>query len=259
VIVLVLCLLAAPPASGAKKAAAQLIDEGNELLDQRQYQAALARYEAAHALYPTPKIFFNMAEAHRELKNYVEAIEHYERFLAESGVKKRSPLRKQAAREIADLERRIGRLRVEGGTLGAEVFVDGKLAGKVPLLGFRLLPGFHQVAIQIEGAIAKRIEVEVKRGEEAAVDASVEIAPPPPPPAAPPPPPPPIAVAPPVTAPVAPEEEGSIASEWWFWTLIGGAVAIGVGAAVVATTLPKDDFVLGGDLGVSSTDDWRSF
>ena len=245
-LLLLLCLAA--PQTDAKKAAAQLIDEGNELLDQKQYQAALARYEAAHELYPTPKIFFNMAEAHRELLNLVEAIELYERFLVESGVSKKSPLRAESLKAIAELEKRIGRLTVEGGALGAEVFVDGQPAGRVPLKRMRLLPGFHQLVIQKDAA-SKKLEIEVKRGEEVMVDATLESLPPPPPPL----PPPPIAS---VTAPL-PEEEGSVLTSWWLWTLIGGAVAVGVGAAVIATTTGGDDFMLGGDLGVSSTSDWR--
>jgi hypothetical protein len=245
------CLLAqtAQPAD-AKRAAAQLIDQGNELLRRRQYEAALALYQAAHEKYPTPKIFFNMAEAYRELKSFVEAIELYERFLAESGVDAGSPLSREAAGAIADLETRIARISLDGGPPEAEVFVDGQPAGRLPLARHRVLPGVHQVLLQKEGFVSRRIEVAVKSGEDHRVDATLEpIAPPPSPPA--------IAVTTPVERTSQPEDEGSIAGKWWFWTLIGGAVVIGVGAAVIATTSGGDDFTLGGDLGVSSTSDWR--
>src|SRR5688572_9978782 len=160
-----------------------------------------------------------MAEAHRELLNLVEALELYERFLVESGVSKKSPLRAESIKAIAELEKRIGRLTIEGGALGAEVFVDGQPAGRVPLKRMRLLPGFHQLVIQKDAA-SKKLEIEVKRGEEVMVDATLGS--PPPPPAAPP-------IAPPIAAVTAPppEEEGSVLTSWWFWTLIGGAVAVG--------------------------------
>ena len=257
---LALLFTLAAAAPQPKNAAAQLIDEGNELLDKKQYQAALARYKAAHEIYPTPKIFYNMGEASRELGELVQAADYYERFLAESGIPERSPLSKAARNAIAALEKRLGRITIEGPAFGAEVFVGGRPAGRVPLARIRVLPGVHQVVIQKDGFTSKREEVDVEAGEEARVDATLEplAAPPPPPPPPPPvasaPPPPPITI---VTAPPAEEESDSIVETWWFWTLIGGAVAIGVGAAVIATTTGHEPFELGGDLGVSSTGDWR--
>ncbi len=252
----------AGPAATAKSTASQLIDEGNALLEHKEYQAALARYRAAHELYPTPKIFYNMAEALRELDQLVEAAEHLERFLAESGVPKHSPLRRAASKALAQLEGRLGRVTIGGGSFGAEVFVDGKPAGRVPVERLRVLPGTRQVVIQKEGFDSKEMTIEVTAGAETELDGTLErtappMAPPPPPLAvAPPPPvPPPVLV---VTAPVETEEPSSIAGRWWFWTIIGGTVAVAAGATALAFTLRHSEpYQLGGDLGVSSTGDWR--
>ncbi|MEQ9501731.1 MAG: PEGA domain-containing protein [Deltaproteobacteria bacterium] len=248
-------VLAARPPS-PKRTASALINEGNKLMRKRDYRAALARYRAAHELYPTPKIFFNMAEASIELGELVQAAEYYERFIAESGVRKRSKLRRAAKRRLKRLGKKLSTVDVSQRAVGATVFIDGTKVGTAPLSGHRVLAGTHEVVLDKAGYLTRTIQLECPAGEHAAVDVALEVrAPPPPPvavtPPAPPPPPPPI-----VSAPVEPEVDEPVTSKWWFWTAVVGAVAAG-GVATALVVTRSDDFALDGDLGVSSTAEWE--
>jgi tetratricopeptide (TPR) repeat protein len=72
-----------PPASpAAQDEPRQLVRDGNALFEAGKFKEALQLYEKAYALRQEPKWLFNMAQAHRELKNYGEAIRQYELFLA---------------------------------------------------------------------------------------------------------------------------------------------------------------------------------
>ncbi len=250
-------VLAARPPS-PKRTASALINEGNKLMRKRDYRAALARYRAAHELYPTPKIFFNMAEASIELGELVQAAEYYERFIAESGVRKRSKLRRAAKRRLKRLGRKLSTIEVSQRAVGATVFIDGTKVGTAPLSGHRVLAGPHQVVLDKAGYLTRTIELECPAGERVPVDVELEVrAPPPPPvavappPPAPPPPPPQI-----VAAPVEHEVDEPLTSKWWFWTAVVGAVAAG-GVATALVVTRSDDFALDADLGVSSTADWE--
>lgn len=251
-------VLAARPPS-PKRTASALINEGNKLMRKRDYRAALARYRAAHELYPTPKIFFNMAEASIELGELVQAAEYYERFIAESGVRKRSKLRRAAKRRLKRLGKKLSRIDVSQRAVGATVFIDGTKVGTAPLSGHRVVAGTHEVVLDKAGFLTRTIQLECPAGERVAVDEALEArAPPPPPvavappPPAPPPPPPPQIVA----APVEPEVDEPLTSKWWFWTAVVGAVAAG-GVATALVVTRSDDFALDADLGVSSTADWE--
>src|SRR6266700_981202 len=81
------------------------LKEGNRLFEAGDYMAALARFESAYGKVPSPKLFFNFGQVHRRLGRTVEALEFYERFLAETPGAP-AKLRAEAQQWIADLERR---------------------------------------------------------------------------------------------------------------------------------------------------------
>ena len=77
---ILVCLLAQSAPGAATdpqgKARAQvLLKEGSALYKQADFAAALRKFEEAYALYPSPKLQFNIAQADRELGRIVEAVE----------------------------------------------------------------------------------------------------------------------------------------------------------------------------------------
>jgi tetratricopeptide (TPR) repeat protein len=71
--------------TSARAQARARVAAGAALYQRGEYQQALEHFLAAHATYPSPKILFNIGQAHRGLGNRADAVAAFERFLAESG------------------------------------------------------------------------------------------------------------------------------------------------------------------------------
>jgi hypothetical protein len=239
---LVLLMLVGQPASdgddSAKKAeAGKHLERGNELLRAGDAAGALESYQQAYDAYPSPKIFFNMAEAHRELDNLLEAAALYERVTKE--VPADSPLIGNAQEALQKLDRRLGRVSVSSEPSGAYVRVAGRDAGSAPVYDIRVAPGKVEIEATLDGN-TKTQSVDVEPGETRAVEIDFS----------------PMIVEPPPPPPPGGEEDESIAGQWWFWTLIGvGVVGAATATALIVTS--GDDFVPMGELGYSKLDEWR--
>ena len=131
----VLSLLAqiAPPADPQAKSQAQgLLNAGWTLYEKGDHAGALEKFNAAYAAYPSPKLLFNIGQADRDLSRPVEAMEAFEKFLASDT--DASPETIAAARKaVAKLQDKLGRIRIDCQTAGAEVNIDGKSVGLTPL------------------------------------------------------------------------------------------------------------------------------
>jgi tetratricopeptide (TPR) repeat protein len=73
----------APPPS--KEAAQRHLERGNQLFRHDDIPAALAEFQAAFDLFPSPKLHFNLGQCERALERPEAAARHFERFLAEAG------------------------------------------------------------------------------------------------------------------------------------------------------------------------------
>ncbi len=156
---------AAQSSSPEAKARAQvLLKEGTKLYYRGSPAEALERFKQAYAEFASPKLFFNIGQASRDIGRPIEAIESFERFLAE--VKDAAPeLTAEAKKSVADLKAKVGGLFIECTTTGAEIDVDGKSVGLAPLTNsVRVTPGNHQVtARQSTGELAME-DVNVRAG-----------------------------------------------------------------------------------------------
>ncbi len=166
---LLLALLAqtTPDASdaAAKERAQALVDEGSALFEAGELPAALEKFNAAYAVFPSPKILFNVGQANRELGRPVEAVKAYEGFLA--GVPDAEPgLTADAHRALAELQAQLGRVRIDCGLPGAELSLDGMPVGRSPLSELLwTTPGHHQVAARHPRAIPVLEDLDVSAGE----------------------------------------------------------------------------------------------
>jgi tetratricopeptide (TPR) repeat protein len=68
----------------AKQSAQRHLDRGNELFRRDELGAALAEFQAAFDLYPSPKLRFNLGQCERALGHAEAAAMQFERFLAEA-------------------------------------------------------------------------------------------------------------------------------------------------------------------------------
>ena len=131
---------------------------------------ALDKFTAAYKIFPSPKLWFNIGQANRDLGRPVEAVEAFDRFLRDAGDAPPETLA-EARRSAAELKTKLGQIQVTCATDGAEITVDGKQVGSTPL-GEMIwtTPGRHQVAAQHAGFSPAIEDVVVVAGKVVAVN-----------------------------------------------------------------------------------------
>jgi hypothetical protein len=108
-----------------RQAAREAFLEGNRLFRAPLFVRAIEQYRAALARWQHPAFYFNMGLAQLNLGQYLEAHETLE-LAIRSGPEPLGDDRFQEARkQLQDIERRLGRLRIQCSTSGAEVTLDG--------------------------------------------------------------------------------------------------------------------------------------
>jgi hypothetical protein len=216
--------------SAANKNHAQaLLREGTRLYRKGQYREALEKFTGAYALYPSPKLHFNIAQAHRELGRPVEALVAFEKFLADPAGSPRA-VTDEARHSATELRAQLGQVQVHCETADAEVLLDGGAVGRTPLpQPIWCTPGKHVLSLTREGFVPFEEPVTVAAGASAAVSADLrrvklEVDPYQGTYASPP-------------LPAAPASDRlplwpRLRRSWWFWSAIA-AVAVGGGIALV--------------------------
>jgi hypothetical protein len=228
----------AAPAPGvdAKAKAQVLLNEGAQHYEQAEFAAALAKFEQAYALFPSPRLLFNIGQASRELGRPVEAIHAFEGFLAQVS---EAPVEMfdEAKRSVAELSTQIGKLLIECPLVGAVINVDGKKVGEAPIKDLiRVAPGRHQVTATHPSALPAIEDVTVAVGTvqtvvlrplalaEAPPSAEPEVVPGLD-----------VRAGPPSEAPVA--DDGWWLGRKWTWVAAGSAVVLAGGAAIAGRAM----------------------
>lgn len=241
---------AAEPTDAQAKARAQgLLSEGTTAYGRGDYAAALDKFTAAYKIFPSPKLWFNIGQANRDLGRPVDAVEAFDRFLRDAGDAPPETLA-EARRSAAELKTKLGQIQVSCAVDGTEITVDGKQVGSTPL-GEMLwtTPGRHQVAAQHAGYAPAIEDVLVTTGKIATVN---------------------IEVLPVDLRPANRTADGAIVGpdgaaaadqgaapkpplyrRTWFWVVAGVVIAAGAGAAIIIAN--SGDGGGGGASGVPAT------
>ena len=224
----------------AKAQAQELLSQGSKLYHQGDLAGALEKFEAAYVAFPSPKLMFNIGQAKRDLGRPVEAVEAFQRFLAEAT--NASPETMAEARNsVAELRGRLGKIRIDCDTAGAQIAVDGKSVGLAPLPDLVwATPGRHQVTAKHVSAAPAIEDVEVAAGSVSTMTLrllplTVPLAAPAPAPTA----------APNLGLQAAPRPS-AVSEGWWLgrkwtWVAAGSTVLLAVGA-ITAGVLMQDKF-----------------
>lgn len=249
ILVSLLAQAAPPPATGAelppKERAQGLLKEGSALYKQADFAAALQKFEAAYAVYPSPKLQFNIAQADRELGRTVEAVEAFETFLVQAPD---SPpeLIAEARQSLAEMKPKLAQVRVDA-IGGAQVTVDNRAMGVTPIARIIwVTPGRHRITVNHPSYLSSSQEVTLSVGEIRTVTPKLSRVAETSPSAAPAAPQPSVALptttTPPsesivsVPPPTPPKGGGLAQRPWYFWTAAAATGVFSVGAIVAGAS-----------------------
>lgn len=163
-VVALLSISGTASAQSKKQRARSHFQAGLHLLDGKHYARALGEFRAAYALWNNPKILLDIGTTLRQLKRDAEAANAYARYLKSPDA---DPAKTAAVeRALADIDAKVGRLRIQVSEPGARVLVDGTTSaewrGDGPL---RVDPGTHTVVARKPGSVPAVATVSVTAGE----------------------------------------------------------------------------------------------
>ena len=146
--------------------------EAKALYKERRFAAAVAKFEQAYALNPSPVVFFNIGRCHEQLGDVGKALRAYREYLRQSpGATDADAVRST----IANLERRLRESGVQQLLVFAEptvalIEVDGRLLGTSPA-SVELIAGTHRLVVKAEGfeTEERSFEMELDRSMERTV------------------------------------------------------------------------------------------
>ena len=139
-------------ASPQRTEAAMRFERGVEFYNAGALAAALVEFERAYELVSDYRVLFNIARVHVEQNHYVEGVRAYERYLEEGGDQLSKARRTQAEQELEVLRARIGSVTVRSNVAGAELSLNGKTVGTLPLSEpIELDPGTWELRLEKPG------------------------------------------------------------------------------------------------------------
>ena len=201
--------------------AQRLLEAGNELLLERDYTRALAKYEEAVAAWDHPAIRFNMVRCLIQLDRIVEATENLERALAYGAAPLEDTVYTEALAYQKLLANQVATVTVACAQPGVAVTLDGKPLMTCPGKEVRrVVPGQHQIVGKKAGLLTRTAEVIVLGGKHEEVTLTLD----------------------PLTA------RGKLTHRWatWLpWTVIGAGVVVTGGGVLVQrlATNTRDDYL----------------
>jgi hypothetical protein len=135
---------------------------GVQLFDERRFGDALPEFERSYALYPAFGTLYNIGEVRVALGHPVEAVDAFERFLAQGGESIPSEQRGRVEAELRLERARVGDVRVTGLPAGSEVRVDGTPVAKAPMTApVRVAAGHHRLEAMADGYRSALREIDV--------------------------------------------------------------------------------------------------
>lgn len=156
--------------SSAETEARLHYERGVALFDESQFDAALAEFEAAHALTSRPSLLFNIGQIHARLGHAVESTEAFSRYLAEA--RDIAPERRVLVEtELATQRARIARVLVNVDVEGALLSIDDVERGTSPAAApISIGAGEHVLVVAADGHETSRQRFRIAGGEERTID-----------------------------------------------------------------------------------------
>lgn len=217
------------PAAANEAAARTLFERGIALSDAGQFTEALETFRRSLALADRASSLLNVGLMLFRTGKPVESVEVLQQYLARADVRDDEGRRTKGEQALHASRTAVARLELDVSPTNAQANINGVLQpGQGAERVYSLNPGQHTIAVSAEGFTPRERRITLLSGQ--ILSLGVELQP----------------VAPPTeniaqlnepvarplqlaAAPEPAEESGGVVTKWWFWTVIGVAVA---GAAV---------------------------
>lgn len=166
---------AAPPTAADVASAKRLFEQGLKLYNEGSYREALSDFLHANQLAPRASIQRNIAQCHRDLREFAEAYDAYQTLLAKYGATMSAADKRAVQRAIDELASLTATVRVNVTDPGASVAVDGSTVGTTPLAApVRVNLGEHTVTVAKTGYETLSKDVKVNGGDTVSVDGPLQ-------------------------------------------------------------------------------------
>jgi hypothetical protein len=192
--------------------------KGKALVEEGAWEKAIIELRASYELNPNPIALYNTAICYDELTRYAEAVTYYTLFVEQAGEKYKEVLAEVQAR-IKELSTFLGTLKLTVDPPGAEVRIDGSVAGVAPLSPITIETGEHELSVTLDGY--KDIETKVVIVSGQTKELALTMAKPPP-----------VTV---VQPPVPEKKSRKTLHPAIFWSMVGLAGAAAAGAVVTGS------------------------
>jgi tetratricopeptide (TPR) repeat protein len=138
---------------------------GSAYFEESRYDDAIREFRDSYRLAPRVELLFNVARCFHRKGDAARAVEAYAEYLQGNP---KTPDRASIEKDIAELKKKVGALRVTDAPAGSEIFVDGYSVGKAPLPGTVTgTVGSRLVEARVgEGKAPLRVLVDVRAGGE---------------------------------------------------------------------------------------------
>jgi len=166
----------AAPSEADKAEARRHFEAGVAKVKVGNFGEAAAEFMRAYELSPSPTPLYNVAVARAQNGQTLEAIAMFRRYLTEGGDKVPADRRARVLKRIAELDAKLGRIKLRVSPETAKATLDGKpvdLAAAAE--GVKVAPGYHAVAATSDGCEPREESVEVDQG--AVVDVKLVLVP----------------------------------------------------------------------------------
>ncbi len=150
-----------------RERARKLFKAGNKAFEQRQVDRALKLYEQAYAIWPHPRVLFNMAVSLGFLGRPLESARTFKKVL-EYGPKPITDLRyKQASERYMELMGQLANIVITCPDAGAKLYVNGEPVGTAPLTDQKVTvgPGTHMITANLPGKVPYSAQVRLAPGQ----------------------------------------------------------------------------------------------
>ena len=145
------------------------------LYEDGDYRGALTKLQVAYDHSQDPRLLWNMAAAHKNLRHYARVIELIEKYLAADERYVTEEDRQRAQALLRTVRGFVSAVQMNVQPVGATVKVDGKVVGKAPLPSPLVLDfGLRQLEVTRHGYVSWQQQVDLKGGENRSFDVTLE-------------------------------------------------------------------------------------